>query len=373
MSSRNVGFSTKEAVASFMGAFREKHGLDGEVRQPEPMSRKFAAKASAIVVAELPSGYSIHELASESDLATETAHWRLDPSDQAALARTRGQRAFTIRSAADESESVIIVDRLASTIITLVTQKGAPPCIPNACHVGRALIAGGISIGNHLWRFAAIQDKEGRNHFIDSCPERLEIDKNAYIHSTEAAMLPKVIVADRDFCITDTVIVRNAVSANVRGSLGLRNLTGLTVPSHLNVGVDLSLQMSDADRLPMRFSVGRDLDIGLTPITELPDTFHVGRNIVANGASIARLRGGLTVRGNLDLRGCPLSEIPWGLEVGGDLNLAATNVRTIPGDAVIGGNLMVEEDVVVPSTLRLGGSLMYARAYGYEVARRPSN
>ncbi|MCV9963999.1 hypothetical protein OIU34_19145 [Pararhizobium sp. BT-229] len=370
MSSRHVGFSTKDAVASIMGAFREKHG---EERRPSEPGRT-GAKAIAVHIADLPSGRTIHELAGDGDLQIETSGWRLGLSEQAAMGRARGgQRALSIRSQNGDSEFVILVDTISSAVVAVVSQLGATPCLPSPGHVGRALVAKGISFNDHLYRFSAIRDKGGRNHFLDSCPDRVELGVDTYVHSSDPAVLPKVLVADGDFNLIDTAIARNAVSANVSGSLGLRNLTGLVVPSHLNVGVDLLLQMSDADRLPMRFSVGRDLDIGLTRITELPSTFHVGRHIVANGASICRLKGGMTVRGNFDLRGCPISEVPWGLEVGGDLNLSGTGIKAIPGDTAIGGNLMVEEGVSVPSTVRLGGVLMYARPYGYETVRRPSN
>lgn len=352
-----------------MGAFRDRHGVEEE----KASIARIGVKVSSTLITGLPSGYSLHELSSESDLFTETARWRLGTPEQAALARAKGQRAFSIRSSVGISEFIMLVDAVHPAVVSIVTQIGTVSAIPNPCHVGRALVAKGISIDQHLHRFAAIRDKEGRKHFIDACPDKIELATNNYIHSTDPAALPKVIVADGDFHLIDTAISRNAVSANVRGSLGFRNVTGLTVPSHLNVGVDLSLQMSDADRLPMRFSVGRDLDIGLTRVTEFPDTFHVGRNIIANGASISRLRGGLTVNGNLDLRDCPLKEVAWGLEVRGDLNLAGTKIKAVPGDCAVGGNLMVEEGVVVPSTVRLGGKLMYARPYGYETVRRPSN
>jgi hypothetical protein len=353
-----------------MGAFRDRHGVEGEEQGPVT---RIGVKVASNLIADLPSGHSLHELASESDLFTETARWRLGTTEQAALSRTKGHRALSIRSSAGISEFILFVDAMHPSVVAIVTQIGTVPSIPNPCHVGRALVAKGISIDRHLYRFAAVRDKEGKKHFIDACPDKVELGTDTYIHSSDPATLPKVIVADGDFHLIDTAISRNTVSANVRGSLGLRNVTGLTVPSHLNVGVDLCLQMSDADRLPMRFSVGRDLDIGLTRITELPDTFHVGRNIIANGASISRLRGGLTVNGNLDLRDCPLSEVAWGLEVRGDLNLSGTNIKAVPGDSAVGGNLMVEEGVVVPSTIRLGGRLMYARPYGYETVRRPSN
>lgn len=369
MSGRHVGFSTKDAVASIMGAFREKHGEERSSHK----SGRTGAKAASVQIAELPAGRSIHELAGESDLSIETSGWRLGSSEQAAMARARGQRALSIRSQDGQGEFIIIVDMISSSVVSVISQLAATPCMPSPGHVGRALAAKGISINDHLYRFSAIRDKAGRNHFLDSCPDKVELGVDTYVHSSDPAVLPKVLVADGDFNLIDTAIARNAVSANVSGSLGLRNLTGLVVPSHLNVGVDLSLQMSDAERLPMRFSVGRDLDIGLTRITELPDTFHVGRHIVANGASVSRLRGGLTVRGNLDLRDCPISEVPWGLEVGGDLNLSGTGIKAVPGDTAIGGNLMVEEGVSVPSTVRLGGLLMYARPYGYETVRRPSN
>jgi hypothetical protein len=370
MSGRSVGFSTKEAVASIMGAFRDRHGAEDEEQAPVT---RIGVKVSSTHIADLPSGYSVHELSRESDLIAETARWRLGAAEQTALARAKGQRAWSVRSAAGISEFVVIVDPVTSSVAAVVTQRGTIFALPNPCHIGRALVAKGISIEQQLHRFAAVRDKEGRHHFIDACPDKVELGADTYIHSTDPAVLPKVIVADGDFHVIDTPIARNAVSANVRGSFGLRNVTGLTVPSHLNVGIDLCLQMSDADRLPMRFSVGRDLDIGLTRITEFPDTFHVGRNIIANGASISRLRGGLTVSGNLDLRDCPLNEVAWGLEVGGDLNLSGTNIKAVPGDCAVGGNLMVEEGVIVPSTVRLGGKLMYARPYGYETVHRPSN
>ncbi|MBY3432968.1 hypothetical protein HFN89_02090 [Rhizobium laguerreae] len=370
MGGRNVGFSTKEAVASIMGAFREKHGIEGEERAPVAMT---GVKVASTHIADLPSGYSLHELSGENGLFAETARWRLGTAEQSALARNKGQRSLSIRSAAGNSKFILIVDSTLQSVVAIVSDIGTVSSIPNPCHVGRALLARGISVDQHIHRFAMIRDNEGRRHFIDACPDRVELGSDTYVHSTDPAVLPKVIVADGDFHIVDTQIARNTVSANVRGTLGLRNVRGLTVPSHLNVGVDLCLQMSDADRLPMRFSVGRDLDIGLTRITELPDTFHVGRNIIANGASISRLRGGLTVNGNFDLRNCPLSEVAWGLEVRGDLNLSGTNIKAVPGDCAIGGNLMVDEGVVVPSTVRLGGKLMYARPYGYETVRRPSN
>lgn len=370
MSGRNVGFSTKEAVASIMGAFRDRHGVEGEEHTP---IARIGIKVASTHLADLPSGHSVHELASESDLITETARWRLGAAEQSSLTRAKGHRALSIRSSVGNSEFILLVDATGPAVVSIITQIGMAQSIPNPCHVGRTLVAKGISIDQHLRRFAAMRDKEGKKHFVDDCPDKVELGADTYIHSSDPAVLPKVIVADGDFHLLDTEIGRNAVSANVRGSLGMRNVTGLTVPSHLNVGVDLCLQMSDADRLPMRFSIGRDLDIGLTPITEFPDTFHVGRNIIANGASITRLRGGLTVNGNLDLRDCPLKEVAWGLEVRGDLNLSGTNINAVPGDCAVGGNLMVEEGVVVPSTVRLGGKLMYARPYGYETVRRPSN
>ncbi len=373
MSGKHVGFSTKEAVASIMGAFREKHGPDVEGRASAFPSGKGDAKASAFLVADLPGGRSLHELGGDNDLSIETSGWHLAPYDQAALGRARGHRAFSVRSDKGASEFILVVDAISPAIIGAVSQIGTSPCVPSPGHVGRALLGKGVSLDSSLYRFGAVRDKSGNIQFLDQCPDRLELGVDTYVHSSDPVLLPKVLVADGDFNLIDTAIARNAVSANVKGSLGLRNVTGLVVPSHLNVGVDLSLQMSDAEKLPMRFSVGRDLDIGLTQITELPETFHVGRNIVANGSSIARLRGGLAVKGNLDLRGCPLSEIPWGLEVTGDLNLAGTKIKAIPGDAAIGGNLLVEEGVVVPSTVRLAGLLMYARPYGYETMRRSSN
>jgi hypothetical protein len=369
MSSRQVGFSTKDAVVSIMGAFREKHG---DERVPKDFGRA-GAKAASVQIAELPAGRSIHELTGEGSLSIETAGWRLGLAEQVALTRAHGQRALSVRSPQGDGEVIIILDITSSSVASVVSQLGAIPCMPSPGHVGRALVARGISIDGYLHRFSAVRDKRGNNHFLDNCPDRIELGNDACVHSSDPAVLPKVLVADRDFNIIDTVIARNPVSVNVAGSLGLRNVTGLVVPSHLNVGVDLSLQMSDANRLPMRFSVGRDLDIGLTQITELPESFHVGRHIIANGSSISRLRGGLTVRGNFDLRDCPIMEIPWGLEVGGDLNLCGTGVKSIPGDCLIGGNLMVDEGVSIPSTVRLGGLLMYARPYGYETVRRQSN
>ncbi|MDW9481688.1 hypothetical protein GOB57_23865 [Sinorhizobium meliloti] len=369
MSSRHVGFSTKEAVASIVGAFREKHGTDGDQRKVA----RTRIKAAAVHIADLPSGRSLHELGGENDLSIETTGWRLAPSEQLAMSRARGQRIFSIRSAAGSSEFVLIVDVISPAVVAVISQIETTPCIPSAGHIGRILLSMGISIDRHLHRFGAIRDKGGEFHFIDSCPDRLELGADTYVYSSDPAVLPKVLVGDGDFMLIDTAIARNAVSVNVGGSLSLRNVTGLTVPSHLNVGCDLALQMSDAERLPMRFSVGRDLDIALTPITELPDTFHVGRNIIANGGSMTRLRGGLTVRGNLDLRDCPISEIPWGLEVWGDLNLSGTQVREVPGDSVIRGNLLVDEEVVVPSTAKIGGALLHSRPFGYETVRRFSN
>lgn len=356
-----------------MGAFREKHGPEGDGRVSALPQSEAGVKASAVLVADLPAGRSLHELGGENDLSIETSGWRLSPSDQASMGRARGHRAFSVRSEKGESEFILVVDVISPSIIGAVAQIGTSPCIPSPGHVGRALLGKGVSLESSLYRFGAVRDKSGNIHFLDQCPDRLELGVDTYVHSSDPVLLPKVLVADGDFNLIDTTISRNAVSANVKGSLGLRNVTGLVVPSHLNVGVDLSLQMSDAERLPMRFSAGRDLDIGLTRITELPETFHVGRNIVANGSSISRLRGGLAVKGNLDLRDCPLSEIPWGLEVAGDLNLSGTKIKAIPGDAAIGGNLLIEEGVIVPSTVRLAGLLMYARPYGYETVRRPSN
>lgn len=356
-----------------MGAFRGKHGPEGDDRHSASSSGKTGLKAAAVHITDLPAGRSLHELVGDSDLSIEAAGWLLAPSERAAMGRARGHRALSIRSENGASEFILIVDAVSPAVIGAVSQIGTSPCIPSPGHVARALLAAGISIDSHLYRFGAIRDKSGNIHFLDQCPDRLELDVDTYVHSSDPVLLPKVLVSDGDFSLIDTAISRNAVSANVKGSLGLRNVTGLVVPSHLNVGVDLSLQMSDAERLPMRFSVGRDLDIGRTRITELPETFHVGRNIVANGSSIARLRGGLAVKGNLDLRDCPLFEIPWGLEVAGDLNVTGTKIKAIPGDAAIGGNLLIEEGVVVPSTVRLAGLLMYARPYGYETVRRSSN
>jgi hypothetical protein len=373
MSSKSVGFSTKEAVASIMGAFREKHGSQAQGRISAFPVEKTKAKASALLVADLPAGRSLHELSGDNDLSIETAGWRLAPSEQASMGRARGHRAFTIRSEKGACEFILVIDGTSSSVIGVVSQIGTSLCIPSPAHVGRALLSQKISIDSQLYRFAAIRDKRGELHFLDLCPDRLELADDTYVQSSDPVLLPKVLVADGDFNLIDTAISRNAVSINVQRSLGLRNVTGLVVSSHLNVGIDLSLQMSDADRLPMRFSVGRDLDIGLTRITELPETFHVGRNIVANGSALSQLRGGLAVKGNLDLRDCPISEIPWGLEVAGDLNISGTNIKAVPGDASIGGNLLIEEGVVVPSTVRLAGLILYARPYGYETISRASN
>lgn len=331
------------------------------------------SNAETVHILDLPSGHALHELvAPESGIANEISGVAWGSYAKSTLMNIRTGRfaVFSIRQGG-QCAFLILVDKATSSTSAVISPVDAG--VPNPGFLGRTLISRGISIDQVLYSFAALKDRDDQIHFIDDAPDRIEFSSDCYVHCSDKVILPKVIIGDGDFVLTDSEIARNSVRVNLGGTLGFRNVTGLVLPAQLNVGGDLSLQMSDAIRLPLRFSVGRDLDIALTRIKEFPENFHVGRNIIANGASISRLRGGMVVRGDFDLRECPISEIPWGLEVGGSLNLSGTKVRAMPGDIVIGGNLMIDEHVAVPSTVRIGGTLFHTRPYGYDAVRRFSN
>lgn len=370
MTGRSTVSHTKDAVVSILAAFKE--------RTPDnpPSARKSTAAtpardpATSVMVAHLPADCGLYrQVDGHFDLVGEAMTWRPDPAFSSALtrARTHSSAVFTVRNA-DGSPCALIVAEGQPLEVTYVSHRSSPMGIEFAEAIGKALVENGVSLGRAADRFNGIYDRGGEIHFIDGCPDRLELITDFSGNTGLHAELPKVLISQGDFFLMDSHIARNPVSANVKGTLGLAGNTGLILPSHLNVGVDLLVQMSDAERLPSRFSVGRDLNIAMTRVSEFPENFHVGRNIIANGSEIGSLRGGLSVKGDLDLRSCPIEEIPWGLAVTGTLNLAGTAVSKVSPDAVIGGNLMVEEGVVVPSTVRIGGRLMYARPYGYEAA-----
>ena len=373
MSGRSIAFHPKDTVVSILSAFREKGPMSPTVERDVPLIPR-GDIPSASLIEGLVSGYSLFKLADgQTGIAAEPMDWKPDPYQFSALSRTRGpvQAVFSVRNAKGRCELLVIAEGDPLRISGLARSQERGTCDPCSETVGRALLAAGVELGHFAHRFGALLDKAGRMHFVDSCPDRLELADDFSGQTVSRAILPKVLVSDGDFILMDSAIDRNPVSISVKGTLGLFGATGLVIPSHLNVGRDLLVQMSDAAALPQRFSVGRDLNMTMTPIQELPEHFHVGRSIVANGSAIRRLNGGLNVKGDLDLRDCPIVDIPWGIEVGGSLNLAGTSVTRIPPDTVVGGNLMVEDGVHVPQSLRLGGYLMVARPYGYETIRKP--
>nr|WP_250808205.1 hypothetical protein [Neorhizobium tomejilense] len=376
MTGRSAGFYPKEAVASILSALRERNGASETApNRPKPVRREEAA-APATLVADLADGYALYAISdTQSGIDTETRTWMsdLDRLPSGLRSTSPGRTVFSLRDPRGECMALIVAQGTPATVTSIIQPRSRPEAIPASGPIARALLSTGVELGQYAQRLGALRDSEDRLHFIDSAPDKLDLSADFCGYIADPVIMPKVLSSDADFLIVDSLIGRNPVSVNVKGHLSFVNVRGLVLPTLLNVGRDLLLQLSDARALPSRFSVGRDLNIGLTAISEFPDQFYVGRHIVANGAAISRLRGGFTLKGNLDLRGCPISELPWGLDIGGSLDLSGTRVTQIPGDAVIGGNLMVEDTVVVPPTVRLGGRLMYARPYGYETVQRPAH
>lgn len=367
---RNSGHYGREAVVSILSAFKDKADLKG--RDIEAV-RKNDEAVRATLVADLPSGHSVFLLGGGGGHdAHTTSDWKPGTTLSSALSKSRtdSKSVYAIRTDVGECHAFVVVDNVRGRCVAVEYAQDDTERVPCPGALGRTLISQGVNLGAFMYVFGAFVDSDDCVHFVDDAPEKVDIRENASLSVADMAVLPKVLNAEGDFYLMDTRIARNTLSANVRGCLGYVNATGVVVPSHLNVGKDLLLQMSDADRLPDRFSVGRDLNIAMTRIVELPDQFNVGRNIIANGSLLERLRGGTTVKGDLDLRNCPIAELPWGMEVNGSLNLAGTAIRQVPGDLFVGGNLMIEEHVVVPPSVRLGGNLLVARPYGYDTGVR---
>jgi hypothetical protein len=372
MSGRNAGFHPKGAVVSILSALRERNGgevADGGRPDTSPV---MSDAPSARFVAALSGGHSMFILIdAKKGVEGETKTWGGDQERHGVVQKMGvGRVAFSIRSPEGKCVAVILADGDPLEVREVLQPRFLSHALPSASIIAKTLIATGLGLGRFEQLFGCVVDSSGKLRFLEEVPERLELEADYYGHFHDPVALPPALASSADFTLMDSVISRNAQSMSVGGTLSLANTRGLVLPAMLNVGMDLLLHLSDADRLPERFSVGRDLNIAFTPIRELPEHFFVGRHVLANDSSVSRIRGGSRFKGNLDLRNCPITDVPWGLEVDGYLDLTGTDVRHIPSGTVVNGDLRVEESVDIHPRVKIGGRLLYGRPYGYDTAQR---
>jgi hypothetical protein len=360
--------AAKDSVVSLVSSLFDKPETSGqEDERRRPQLSAITSEDDANAVSTLPGGFTVVELRTERALFSEFEHWQ--HRDQVSQwARSRGNRFMSVRGPDERAVLMVELDPVGMIVERIRFLRSDADIFPFAPHLGRHLVGSGYDLGRYSGLLGLVRDRNKTSLFMDDVPDRLDLDSPTRIQMSGPFAMPKVIVSTSHFEAGDCRMTRCAVSISVEGNLGLSGCRNLDLPSHLHVGRDLYIQLSDAQKLPDRFHVGRDIDLAHTPVEAFPDHFFVGRHIRANHSAIKEIKGGFTTRGDLDLRRSSLEKLSWGLEVNGHLDVTGTSLIAIPGDAVIHGDLKIDEDVVLPSTVRIGGRLLYGRPYGFETA-----